>query len=339
MQKIKKDFSLKGLNTFGVEAKSKFFSSFSTYNELKELLKFKKEKKLPLLVLGAGSNILFTSDFEGITLKNELKGKRLISEDQNFYYVQSYAGENWHSFVEFCIENNYAGIENLSLIPGTVGAAPIQNIGAYGVELKDVFYSLEAINSETLEIENFYLNDCKFGYRNSVFKNEKKNKYIILSLTLKLNKVAKINTSYGQIEDELNKMKIKKPTIKDISKAIINIRKNKLPDPEKIGNAGSFFKNPIIDEKLFNKILKKYPKIPFFKIGKNKIKIPAAWLIEECGWKGKQVNNCGVYKKHALVIVNYGGATGKEILNLSENIKKDVMIKFGIKLEREVKVI
>ena len=336
---IFKNISLKRCNTFGLDYKAKYLVEIKSEKDLITLQKekvFKSEKKL---ILGGGSNILFTKDFNGLVVKNNIKGQEIVNENKNFIDFKIGAGENWHEIVLKCVDNNWGGIENLSLIPGNSGTAPMQNIGAYGVEIKDTFLQLEALELSSGNIKRFNKEDCKFSYRESIFKNEKKNQYLILNITLRLNKNPKLNIEYGEIKKTLQEQQIKSPTIKDVSNAIITIREKKLPDPKKIGNSGSFFKNPIISNQLLDKIIKKYPKIVHYKINKNKTKIAAGWLIEKAGWKGKRIKNFGVHKNQALVLVNYGGAEGKEIYELSENIINDINLKFGISLEREVNII
>ncbi len=318
---------------------AKYFAAFSSIDALKELLGFAPEHKKTKLILGGGSNILLTKNIDGIVLKNELKGIELIKEDAHHFYVKAAAGENWHRFVMHCIDHNYAGIENLSLIPGNVGASPMQNIGAYGVEIKDVFESLEALHKTDLSIHTFSANDCAFGYRESVFKKKYKDQFIILSVVLRLNKNHVFNTSYGAIEQELEKMQVKELSIKNISQAVINIRSSKLPDPKKIGNAGSFFKNPVITSEEFIALKKNYAAMPHFIINNDEVKIPAAWLIEQCGWKGYRNGDAGVHVHQPLVLINYGNASGKEIYDLSEKILQSVKKKFKIALEREVNII
>ena len=334
---MKKNYSLKSLNSFGIDVNA---DNFCSVENLSELFNFLKTKPSNLFILGGGSNILFTKNVEGTVLHINLKGIEVLKESNFFSEVKVSAGENWHDFVLWSIDKNLGGLENLSLIPGNVGTAPIQNIGAYGVELKDNFVSCEAVNRSTLEIETFTNLECKFGYRNSIFKSEKRGEYIIISVTFKLtNKNHNIKISYGDIKKQLEKNSVKHPKIKDISDAIILIRKSKLPDPKIIGNAGSFFKNPIINSKTFSIIIKQFPNIPNYKISKDEIKIPAGWLIEKAGFKGKKFNSCGVHERQALVLVNYGNATGKEILEFSKLIQKSISIIFGIELEREVNVI
>lgn len=329
--------SLKSYNTFGIDVKAKEFTSVSSLSELQSVLeKYKHEE---IFVLGGGSNMLLTQDIQKPVVHINLKGIQIVKQDENHVWVKAQAGENWHQFVLWTLENDFGGIENLSLIPGNIGSAPIQNIGAYGVELKDVFDSCKAINIRNQEVNTFTLTECKFGYRESVFKNSEKGKYIILSVTLKLTKKDhKISTSYGVISNELQKMEITNPTIQDISKAVISIRKSKLPDPKEIGNSGSFFKNPIISRAIFEKIQQHYPEMPFYEVSENEIKIPAGWLIETAGFKGKRFGDAGVHQKQALVLVNYGNATGKEIYDLAKTIQKTILDLFEIEIEMEVNV-
>ena len=352
---IQQNISLKPYNTFGIDVTAKEFATFSTINELEEILlstkyevrstkyetrntKLENQK----LILGGGSNILFTKNFDGIVLKNELKGIELLKEDENYYYVKAFAGVAWHDFVLHCIKNNYAGVENLSLIPGTVGASPIQNIGAYGVEIKDVFYELDAYHLFTKTIKTFNKQECEFGYRESIFKKKYKGQFVVISVTYQLRKQPKFNVLYGAIEKELEKMNVKNLSIQNISQAVINIRKGKLPDPQKIGNAGSFFKNPIITQQQLDSLQKNYPNMPFYQLPVSEgggAKIPAAWLIEQCGWKGYRKNNIGCNPLQPLVLVNYGNATGNEIFELSEEIIQSIKNKFGIEPEREVNIV
>ncbi|MBL4861975.1 MAG: UDP-N-acetylmuramate dehydrogenase [Crocinitomicaceae bacterium] len=334
---ISNDVSLKTYNTFGIEVFAKRFSSFSNVEELVQLLQERNND--PLLILGGGSNILFTRDFDGLVLKNEILGFEIIEEDDASVLIKAGAGENWHKFVLKCIEHNYGGIENLSLIPGNVGASPMQNIGAYGVEIKDVFVELEAVHIETGERHTFSNVQCAFGYRESVFKRRLKDQYVIVSATYRLTKKHTINSSYGALEQQLEEMNITTPTIKDISNAVIAIRSSKLPDPAKIGNAGSFFKNPIVNAEVVHKIQERYENVPNYPAPNNKVKLAAGWLIEKAGWKGKTFETYGVHKKQALVLVNYNNATGKDIFDLSTAIIEDVQGKFGLKLEREVNII
>lgn len=334
---IQENIDLKPYNTFGISAKTKKFARFSSLLELKAILAEKHDEEL--LVLGGGSNILLTQDFQGLVLRNELRGIELISENDEFVIIKCAAGEAWHEFVLYCVENNYGGVENLSLIPGSVGASPMQNIGAYGVEIKDVFEKLEAFHLESGEIHTFNKEMCQFGYRESVFKKEKKGQYIITQVYFKLTKNPRINSSYGAIESVLTAKGIKNPSIKEISDAVIDIRSSKLPDPKIIGNAGSFFKNPVVELTVLENIKSTYSTLPSYPIDAHSVKIPAGWLIENAGWKGKTFENYGVHKNQALVLVNYGGASGQEIWDLSASIKEDIFKKFGIELEREVNVI
>ena len=333
---IEHNISLKPFNTFGFDLKAEHFIRFSSILGLSEILKEHAEK--PLFILGGGSNILLTKNVEGLVLKNEIKGIKIIEDHEDFVIVESGAGEVWHEFVVHCINHGWAGIENLSLIPGSVGASPMQNIGAYGVEIKDVFTYLSALNIATGEMENFNAEQCKFGYRESVFKQALKGKYIICYVAFKLSKKAIKNTTYGAIEDELKKMGVSDPSIEDISKAVISIRQSKLPNPAEIGNAGSFFKNPIVSEQHVQKLQKIYPNIPNYPSINGTKKLAAGWLIEKAGWKGKTIGNIGVHKNQALVLVNYGGGSGEEILALSTAIIEDIKTKFDVELEREVNI-
>ena len=317
-----------------------YFAAFSSLDSLQNIVDdviFQQNNKS--LILGGGSNILFTKNVEGIVLKNELKGIEKIAEDEQYIHIKAAAGEVWHSFVEYCVRNNWAGLENLSLIPGCVGASPIQNIGAYGVELKDVFYGLEAFNINEKKIAEFNLADCEFGYRDSVFKRHFKNQFIITSVSFKLNKKPDFKIAYGAITQELEKMNVPELSIQAISQAVINIRQSKLPNPAVLGNAGSFFKNPEITAAEFEKLKTDFPSISHYTLTNGNIKLAAGWLIEQCGWKGKTIGKCGVHQHQALVLVNYGGATGSEIFNLSEQIFQSVLQKFGVLLEREVNIL
>jgi UDP-N-acetylmuramate dehydrogenase len=336
---ILENASLKAFNTFGIDAKATKMVRFASAVDLKEIFSNEALKAMPRLVLGGGSNLLLTSDFDGLVLKNEVPGIELVREDNQHFYIKSGAGVNWHEFVMHCIKNGWAGLENLSLIPGNVGASPMQNIGAYGVEVKDRFDELEAFNLETLETETFDAEACQFGYRESVFKRRLKNKYIITSVTFRLLKKPQLNTSYGAIQGELNSLGIHKPTMTDVSQAVINIRSSKLPDPKVIGNAGSFFKNPLVTEEVYRRLVDEYPSMPFYPAPEGKYKLAAGWLIEKSGWKGLRRENYGVHAKQALVLVNHGGATGSQIYDLSTDILQDVKMKFGVELEREVNII
>jgi UDP-N-acetylmuramate dehydrogenase len=328
--------SLLSYNSFHIEAQADRFVSITDVDALMRMRNL--EPGNPVLVLGGGSNILFTKDVKGLVLKMDIRGIDLIKEDESHVCVRAGAGENWHSFVLYVIGRNWGGVENLSLIPGNVGAAPIQNIGAYGVELKDSFYELEAFDRKNRKVYTFGLNDCAFGYRDSFFKSAGKNRYIILNVTFILNKAPVLNTSYGAIREELEKMEIRHPTVRSVSQAVINIRRSKLPDPAEIGNAGSFFKNPVVDHALFQSLSKAYPNLPAYPHEGGSVKLAAGWLIEQCGWKGYRKGDAGVHQRQALVLVNYGNARGKEILKLADDIAASVKKRFGISLEREVNV-
>mgnify|MGYP001196587549 CR=1 FL=1 len=336
---ILRNQSLKSHNTFGIDVKADFFYEVNSLLELIEISSSTIFKREDLFIISGGSNILLTKNFKGLVLKNNIKGIEIFSQDENYVDLKVGAGENWHDLVMFSVEKNWGGIENLSLIPGNAGTAPMQNIGAYGVELKNTFISLEAFEIATAKIKCFTNADCCFGYRESIFKNSHKGKYIITSIIIRLSKKPTVNIDYGDIKNELNKLTIKSPSIKDVSNAIIKIRKSKLPDPNEIGNSGSFFKNPIISKSKLETIQKKYPDIVKYPLKNDDFKIAAGWLIEKAGWKGKRFNNYGVHNKQALVLVNYGNAKGSEINKLSDLIIKDIYKKFDILLEKEVNVL
>ena len=334
---IEKNKSLKNYNTFGIEASCKLFCSIDNVDDLKGVLESHAEENR--LILGGGSNVLFTSDFNGLVLSNQIKGKKVISEDEHSICIQFGAGEVWHNAVLFAINNGWGGIENLSLIPGSCGAAPMQNIGAYGVEIKEVFENLEAFHIESGEVHVFTKEDCSFSYRESVFKHDLKNQYFILNITLRLHKTPQFNIRYGAIQSQLDKMGISELSIKAISEAVISIRQQKLPDPKNIGNAGSFFKNPIVSRSDFEKLHLLFPDIPHYPAKDDMIKLAAGWLIDQAGWKGKRFEDCGVHKNQALVLVNYSNAKGSDIFQLSERIKQSIKERFNIELEREVNII
>ena len=336
--KILHDVSLKNLNTFGIDSLAKIFAEVFSVDELVEVLSSSWPKNNRKLILGGGSNILLTDNFDGLVIKISIPGIKIIKEDNEFVFINAGAGVVWNDLVSFCVEKNFGGIENLSLIPGTVGAAPIQNIGAYGQELKEVFYSLTGIFIENLEETILYNNDCKFGYRDSIFKNELKRKFIVTSITLKLNKHPLINLNYDAVKNEIEKLKLEKITIRDVSKIVTDIRKKKLPNPNEIGNAGSFFKNAEVDEEKYISLRKEFPDIVGHKISEDKFKLAAGWLIEKCGWKGKRFGNAAVHINQSLVLVNYGNAAGKEILQLADEIENSVKKKFGITLHKEVNI-
>ncbi len=331
---IQHNISLKEYNTFGINVYAKQFISINSVKELVEILNLNND----IFLLGGGSNMLLTSDIEKLVIHLNLKGIIVNDTEQDVVYVTAEAGENWHEFALWCISQNYGGLENLSLIPGNVGTSPIQNIGAYGVEIKDTFYQLEALEIETGKTKIFTKDECNFGYRNSIFKNELKGKYIIVNVTFKLTKNNhKLTTSYGAINSYLKSKET--PTIKDISDAVIAIRQSKLPNPKEIGNSGSFFKNPVISKVHFKTLKENYPKVPHYIINDNEIKIPAGWLIEQCGFKGKRFGDAGVHAKQALVLVNYGNATGKEIVSLAKKIQQKVKKIFNVEIEIEVNII
>jgi len=335
---ILSNISLKPYNTFGINVLAKHFVSVKSVAELRAVLEL--ESYPEKLILGGGSNMLLTRDIEALVIHLNLKGIEIVSQNNSKVKVKAFAGENWHEFVLWCLEHDFGGIENLSLIPGNIGTAPIQNIGAYGVELKNVFESCEALHIATGNIKTFTKANCNFDYRNSVFKQEVKGEYIILSVTLTLS-VANhsVKTDYGAISDELNRLHIDKPTIQDVSKAVINIRTSKLPDPKIIGNSGSFFKNPIVSKAQFEVLKLNFPEIPSYVISDSEVKIPAGWLIEHAGFKGKRFNNYGVHKNQALVLVNYDDAKGEDLFKLSKLIQETIKRIFNISLEAEVNII
>ncbi|HOD10165.1 MAG TPA: UDP-N-acetylmuramate dehydrogenase [Flavobacterium sp.] len=335
---IQHNFSLKNYNTFGIEAKAKQFIAVHNLDELQSVLKnHSSEKKF---ILGGGSNMLLTQDIDALVIHIDLKGKKIIKEDDDFVWVESQAGEVWHEFVLWTINQNFGGLENMSLIPGNVGTTPVQNIGAYGAEIKDTFVSCDAMNILSQEMKTFTKDECKFGYRESIFKQEVKNQYIITSVVFKLKKHShNINIGYGDIQSELAKNEITNPTIKDVSNAVIAIRNTKLPNPKELGNSGSFFKNPVISRELFEKVQAKFPEVKHFEVSPTEVKVPAGWLIENAGLKGYRKDDAGVHKNQALVLVNYGNATGQDILNLSKYVQKTVFDKYGIAIEAEVNVI
>jgi len=333
---MQKEVSLKPFNTFGIEVRTSLFASFSSITELIDLLPTIRTNET--LISGGGSNMLFTKDFDGLFIRNCINGIKEIERTETHVVIEAGAGELWHDFVMYCVDRGYGGLENLSLIPGCVGASPMQNIGAYGVEIKDTFTYLDAVEIATGKVKRFHLADCAFGYRESVFKRELKNQYVICSVafTLSLNPI--MNTSYGVIETELQHMGITTPSIKDVSNAVIRIRQSKLPDPKQLGNAGSFFKNPVVSNEVLTSIQSSYERVPSYPAGDGHVKLAAGWLIEQAGWKGKRFGNVGVHELQALVLVNYGGGTGTEIYELSQRIIEDIQEKFGVSLEREVNI-
>ncbi|OUD35758.1 UDP-N-acetylmuramate dehydrogenase [Flavobacterium sp. FPG59] len=331
-------FSLKKHNTFGIDAFAKKFIAVHTVSELAIVLN--QNQNTELFIIGGGSNMLLTQDIDALVIHVDLKGKKIIKENDDFVWVESQAGENWHEFVLWTINQDFGGLENMSLIPGNVGTTPVQNIGAYGAEIKDTFAYCEAMNIQNQEIKTFTNEECKFGYRESIFKNEIKNQFVITSVVFKLTKKNhKINISYGDISGELAKKNIINPTLVDVSNAVITIRQSKLPDPKELGNSGSFFKNPIVLKSDFEKIHQRFPEMKFYEISDTEVKVPAGWLIEQAGFKGKRFGDAGVHKNQALVLVNYGNATGKEILNVAHEIQDTVFKLFGIRIEAEVNII
>ncbi len=339
MSIIRQNISLKNYNTFGIDVSAKLFGQFTNLEELQNIITDKNYQQEHLLILGGGSNILFTKNLDGLALHNQITGIDIVEEDDNSAVIVGGSGVVWHDFVLHVINLNLGGIENMSLIPGSLGASPMQNIGAYGVEVRDRFEWLEAYHIESGEIHRFNNAACEFGYRESIFKRSNKGQYIITKVALRLTKKHQLNTSYGAIEQELETLNITEPTIKDVSNAVIKIRESKLPDPKKIGNSGSFFKNPIIDNASFEDIKAKFPKIVSYPAGNGKMKIAAGWLIDQAGWKGRTIGNYGVHKNQALVLVNYGGSSGSDIYNLSEEIIQSIKEKYGIDLEREVNIL
>ncbi len=336
---FQENVSLKKYNTFGVESKARYFVTVSDHEELKSLVAGFNPGETRHLVMGGGSNLLFTGDFDGWILRNEIKGIEIIGETDDEVLVKAGGGESWSGFVDFTVEKGWGGLENLSLIPGTVGAAPVQNIGAYGVEQKEAFVRLEAANLITGKVCQFNRLECDFGYRRSIFKNAEKGKWLVLNVTYRLKKHPVPNLKYAPLQKFFEGRETGSVSVKEVSEAVKSIRRSKLPEPNELGNAGSFFKNPVILQEKFLRLHQKYPQIPFYPAEKQKVKIPAGWLIEQAGWKGKRLGRAGVHEQQALVLVNYGGATGKEILTLAQSIQRDVQKKFGIPLEPEVLII
>ena len=335
--RVEENKSLKNYNTFGIDCTARYFVSVESIEELKQALSEKNSKEL--FILGGGSNMLLTGDLDVLVIHINLKGIEILKETETEVFVKAMAGENWHAFVQYCIASDFGGLENLSLIPGNVGTAPIQNIGAYGVELKDTFVSCNTVEVETLKEREFTKDECAFEYRNSIFKNEAKGKYIITSVTFRLTKKNhKTSVSYGDIQKVLNDKKIETPTIKDISEAVIAIRQSKLPDPKILGNSGSFFKNPVVDAETFQEFRRNFPEAPFYEVSPTEFKIPAGWLIEKAGFKGQRFGDAGVHKNQALVLVNYGKASGKQLWELAMEIQKKVKEMTGIFIEPEVNV-
>mmetsp|Transcript_21448 Transcript_21448/g.46593 ORF Transcript_21448/g.46593 Transcript_21448/m.46593 type:complete len:341 (+) Transcript_21448:112-1134(+) len=336
---LRSNVSLKAFNTFGISVKARYFLEISSAREARDFILSNRYSDVPYLVLGGGSNVLFSTDYHGLILHNKILGIEKESESDTEVWVKAGAGETWQTFVEYCLDRNWGGVENLSLIPGSVGAAPIQNIGAYGVELKDVFHSLDALDMQTGTMNTFTAAQCRFGYRDSSFKKEWKGRFLITAVTLRLQKSPKVNISYGNVAEQLAAENILNPGIRDLSRVICRIRRSKLPDPDRIGNAGSFFKNPFIPRDTFEELKDQWPNISHYLQEDGSVKVPAAWLIDQCGWKGKRFGQYGVHENQPLVLVNYGGATGADIVKLSEEIMVSVSDEFGIDLEREVNII
>ncbi|WP_333875546.1 UDP-N-acetylmuramate dehydrogenase [Flavobacterium sp.] len=335
---IQHQFSLKKYNTFGIEAKAREFVAIQTVAELKKVLSENQDK--PKFILGGGSNMLLTQDIEALVIHVDLKGKRILQENEDFVWVESMAGENWHEFVLWTIDQNFGGLENMSLIPGNVGTTPVQNIGAYGVEIKDTFVSCDAVHIATQQTKTFTKEECRFGYRESIFKQEAKDQYVITSVVFKLTKRNHhIHIAYGDITQELESQNVVTPTLKDVSNAVIAIRQRKLPNPAVLGNSGSFFKNPVISKQQFETVQQQYSDIKFYEVSPTEVKVPAGWLIEQAGYKGFRRGDAGVHKNQALVLVNYGQATGQEILALAKEVQQAVFDKYGIAIEAEVNVI
>lgn len=338
---ILENCSLKPYNSFGIDVPTRYLATFEDTESLEELLQ--RVQHVPLaqqrtMILGGGSNVLFTKAWDGWVLKNNILGIEELHEDEEHVYVRAGAGENWHQFTQYCVNKNWAGTENLSLIPGNVGASPMQNIGAYGVEIKDVFHSLEAFHLGDKKVQLFTTNDCQFGYRESVFKNRYKDQFIILSVTFRLRKRPVFHVDYGAIKAELEQMGVHQLSIRVISDAVMRIRRSKLPDPAVIGNAGSFFKNPVISSTSFKSLLERFPDIVAYPVAGGQVKLAAGWLIEKCGWKGVRRGDAGCHDKQALVLVNHGNASGSQIWALSQEILESVRQKFGVELEREVNI-
>ncbi len=336
MIQLQENVSLRPFNTFGFDALARFFVEVHSVDELREVLQHSDLRGLPWLLLGGGSNVLLTGNFDGLVIRIAISGKKIVRETDQHVWLRVGAGENWHELVEFCLQKNLAGLENLSLIPGSVGASPMQNIGAYGVEIKDVFDSLEALHLETGELRRFSHEECHFGYRESVFKHELKGQYAIVSVTFRLDKTPTFHTGYGDIQRTLAEMGVSELSIGAVSEAVVRIRRSKLPDPAQLGNAGSFFKNPEIPKNQFDALKARFPGLPGYPTSETTVKVPAGWLIEQAGWKGRRFGAVGVHERQALVLVNYGGGTGDEIRQLAERVQASVEEKFGIRLSAEV---
>lgn len=339
MLTVEKNVSLRPFNTFGIDATARFFAEVRTVDELRAVIQAPMLREMPLLLLGGGSNVLLTRDFDGLVVRIAIPGKKIVRETDTHVWLHVGAGENWHELVLFCLENNFAGLENLSLIPGSVGASPMQNIGAYGVEIKDVFDSLDALDLQTGDLRTFTHAECRFGYRESIFKHEAKGRYAIVGVTFRLDKTPAFHIGYGDIQKTLTEMGVQELTIQAVSEAVVRIRRSKLPDPARLGNAGSFFKNPEIPKNQFDDLKTQFPAMPGYPTSDTTVKVPAGWLIEQAGWKGHREGPVGVHDRQALVLVNYGGGTGDQIRALAENVQASVREKFGIGLTAEVNFI
>lgn len=336
---IKQNVALRKFNTFGLNVRARYMAVAEHEDDTRKILREPTYRTHPFLILGGGSNLLFSGDYQGLVLKNNILGKDVVKQDHEFVWLRLGAGENWHQVVLWAIDHGWGGIENLSLIPGTVGAAPMQNIGAYGVELCSVFDNLESIELSSGSTKTFDTADCDFSYRYSVFKGPLKDQFIITRVVLKLRKHPVYNISYGAVAQTLEEMGVEKLSVRNISNAVIKIRESKLPDPEKIGNAGSFFKNPVVDRDFFNILKSEYTNIPYYHTDNGRVKIPAGWLIEQCDWKGFRRGSIGVHHKQALVLVNFGDAQGQDLVQLASEIQHSVQVKFGIKLDPEVNIV
>lgn len=336
---VQQHTSLKPFNTFSIDVTAKYFAAISTIDELQECLLWAKNNDNKSLILGGGSNILFTKNYDGIVINNLIKGIEKVGEDETYIYIKAGAGEGWHQFVLYCLHHNYAGVENLALIPGFVGASPMQNIGAYGVEIKEVFHELTALHKSDLALHTFSNTNCKFGYRESIFKNEYKDQFVIISVTYRLRKTPVFNIEYGAIKQQLEKNNIEQLSIQAVANAVIAIRTSKLPDPKQIGNAGSFFKNPSVSKEKYEGLKNKFPGLVAYENNDGTMKLAAGWLIEQCGLKGYRNGNAGVHNQQALVLVNYGGASGKDLLQLCGQVQEAVLQKFGVALHAEVNIV
>lgn len=335
---IHRGFSLKSHNTFGLDVRASAFVEVRSLKDLVAAVDLAAGSYPKFAVLGGGSNVLFTGDFDGLVIQMGLRGVQIAREDERSVCLEAAAGENWAELVRLCVERNWWGLENLSLIPGTVGGAPVQNLGAYGVELKDVVYAVQGLDLQSGSLRVLDRNECEFGYRTSIFKEKLCQRFVVTSLFLRLSKESKVRIQSEALARELGSLPLERISIRDVAEAVSRLRRSRLPDPEEIGNAGSFFRNPEMPEADFEELRSRYPEMPGFPVGSGRIRVPAGWLIEQCGWKGRRVGNAGVYEKHALVIVNFGGATGREVLSLAEEVRASVQERFGIRLEPEVRI-